>query len=355
LAKLREELQDLPDFETERDELADAYEEYQTAEFRVQEHSDVPDELEEKRDELAEEQSALEEIESELAAFEGLDEELKVVEETLEETEPAYQTFIQHEQQAAQVEERREAVEELEGELEELEGQLEEMQDDLDAAKSSFDADRFDALDSEIEKLKGEIQRAKGTLDEKQATLEETREEIERLETKLEDRQEKLQQLKELKADQQFAEWVRENVRNAGPKMREIITDRIGGRANELFRSIRGVGAETLEWTSDYEIVVHDADVRKSFSTLSGGEKMAAALAVRLAILEQLASVGIAFLDEPTANLDRQKKRNLVTQLKQLDSFDQLTVISHDETFDSMTDYTITVTKDQQTSAVTVN
>jgi exonuclease SbcC len=88
---------------------------------------------------------------------------------------------------------------------------------------------------------------------------------------------------------------------------------------------------------------------------LSGGEKMAAALAVRLAILEQLASVGVAFLDEPTANLDREKKRNLVSQLKQLDSFEQLTVISHDETFDSMTDYTISVTKDRQTSEVIVN
>ena len=64
--------------------------------------------------------------------------------------------------------------------------------------------------------------------------------------------------------------------------MREIITDRIGARANELFRTIRGASAETLDWTSDYEIVVHDADVKKSFSTLSGGEKMAAALAVGL-------------------------------------------------------------------------
>jgi len=200
-----------------------------------------------------------------------------------------------------------------------------------------------------------EIGIGQGTLSEKQEKLKEARAEVTRLETKLDERQEKLQQLKRLKADQEFATWVRENVREAGPKMREIITGRIGARANELFRSIRGTSAETLEWTSDYEIVVHDADVRKSFTTLSGGEKMAAALAVRLAILEQLASVGIAFLDEPTANLDRQKKRNLVTQLKRLDSFEQLTVISHDQTFESMTDYTLSVTKERQASEVSVN
>jgi exonuclease SbcC len=311
--------------------------------------------LEGKRAELEEEQSGLAEMEDELEAFAGLDEELTEVKETLEETESAYQTYIKHEQQASQVEDRQERVEDLKSELSDLETDLDETEVELEETKVSFDEERFETLESEIDDLKGEIQRAKGTLDQKKENLQEAREEIKRLETKLEERQEKLRQVKELKADQQFADWVRENVREAGPKMREIITDRIGSRANELFRSIRGASAETLEWTSDYEIVVHDANVRKTFSTLSGGEKMAAALAVRLAILEQLASVGIAFLDEPTANLDRQKKRNLVTQLKQLDSFEQLTVISHDQTFDSMTDYTITIEKDRQTSEVSVN
>lgn len=355
LADLEDELAALPDLEAERDDLEEAYNEYQTAEFRVDDHADVPEKLDEKRVELEEEQSALAEIEDELEQFEGLDEELAEVKETLEETESAYQTYMQYKQQASQVEERRERVEDLESELADLEAELEETEAELEETTASFDEARFEALESDIEDLKEELAGDRRSLEHKEESLEEVRETIAELEAKVEERQEKLQQLKDLKADQQFAEWVRENVREAGPKMREIITDRIGSRANELFRSIRGASAETLEWTSDYEIVVHDADVQKSFSTLSGGEKMAAALAVRLAILEQLASVGVAFLDEPTANLDRQKKRNLVTQLKQLDSFEQLTVISHDQTFDSMTDYTITIEKDRQTSEVSVN
>ncbi len=355
LADLEDELAYLPNLEAERDDLEEAYDGYQTAEFRAEELADVPNELEAKRAELEEEQLALTEIEDELEAFDSLDEELTEVKETLGGTESAHQTYIKHQQQASQVEERQERVENLESELADLKADIEETEADLKETKASFDGNRFETLVSEVEDIKEELAGDRRSLDHKRENLEEVRETIEELESKLEERQEKLQQVKELKADQQFADWVRENVREAGPKMREIITDRIGQRANELFRSIRGASAETLEWTSDYEIVVHDANVRKSFSTLSGGEKMAAALAVRLAILEQLASVGIAFLDEPTANLDRQKKRNLVTQLKQLDSFDQLTVISHDETFDSMTDYTVTVTKDQQTSEVSVN
>lgn len=355
LEELAQKLEELPSLKAERDGLKDAYEAYQTAEFQVKTNAEVPEKLEKKRAELKREQSALADIQDKLDDFEGLDAKLTEVKETIEATEPAHQTYIQNTQQASQLAERKQAVDQLESERAEIETTLTEVEAELETLVDSFDQERLEALEKEIDELQDEIGLAKGTLSEKQEKLKEARAEVTRLETKLDERQEKLQQLKRLKADQEFATWVRENVREAGPKMREIITGRIGARANELFRSIRGTSAETLEWTSDYEIVVHDADVRKSFTTLSGGEKMAAALAVRLAILEQLASVGIAFLDEPTANLDRQKKRNLVTQLKRLDSFEQLTVISHDQTFESMTDYTLSVTKERQASEVSVN
>jgi len=41
-----------------------------------------------------------------------------------------------------------------------------------------------------------------------------------------------------------------------------------------------------------------------------------------------------------------------VSQLNTLDTFEQLTVISHDATFDSMTDYSITIEKPDQSSEV---
>jgi exonuclease SbcC len=81
---------------------------------------------------------------------------------------------------------------------------------------------------------------------------------------------------------------------------------------------------------------------------------MAAALSVRLAILERLASVGAAFLDEPTANLDAEKRRNLVRQLESLDAFRQLVVVSHDRTFESMTERTVRLETDDDAAATRV-
>jgi exonuclease SbcC len=55
----------------------------------------------------------------------------------------------------------------------------------------------------------------------------------------------------------------------------------------------------------------------------------------------------IVFLDEPTMNLDEEKKQNLVAQLRDLSGFSQIFVISHDETFESMTEHVITLEKRQ--------
>ena len=349
---LEAEVADLAELRETRAELADARETYVQAKTRVEDTADAEAELETVQEALADERDALADLEDELGAYEGLDRQLAEVRETLRETESDHETFVQHRQQAAQVEERKGTVEELEADLEAAEASRDKHAAALSATREEFDPGEYAELDDRIAELTEEVGGYRQRKEAREADHEEATAVVERLEAKLAERSEKVERLKELAADHRFATWVRENVRAAGPKMREVITSRIGERANQLFRTIRGRAAETLEWTSDYEIVVVDAAVRKSFDTLSGGEKMAAALAVRLAILEQLSSIGIAFLDEPTANLDAQKKANLVEQLNRLDAFDQLAVISHDAAFETMTDYAVTVTKERQTTEV---
>jgi exonuclease SbcC len=65
---------------------------------------------------------------------------------------------------------------------------------------------------------------------------------------------------------------------------------------------------------------------------------MAAALAVRLAILKQLSDIRIAFFDEPTTNMDAERRENFAQEISRIKHFDQLFVISHDETFDNYVD-----------------
>lgn len=350
--KLSEEIEKIPQLKEERDSLKEVKDAYQRAEIQVEEYADAPSKLVGIEKSINSVETEISRLDEEMDAFGDVEDEIEITKEKISENEDDYQQFERNRQAADQLESRTETVEDIEEQLTELRGQLDQLTDDRESEKEVFDEEEFESLSDDIDDFNGHINTLKGRRSAKEEELEGVAANVGELEEKLTEREEKVESLRELAANQKFATWLRENVRAAGPKMRDIITDRIGKRADTLFRSIRGRKAEQLEWTSDYDIVVVDADVRKSFSTLSGGEKMAAALAVRLAILEQISRLDIAFLDEPTANLDKDKKANLVAQLNGLDAFEQLAVISHDSTFDSMTDYSITIEKPNQTSEV---
>ena len=104
--------------------------------------------------------------------------------------------------------------------------------------------------------------------------------------------------------------------------------------ASELLCEILDDYSLSLQWQEDYEIAVHAAGYKRTFQELSGGEQVAAALAVRLAMIKELLHFDLAFLDEPTQNLDGQKRENLAAQVRDLRGFTQLFVISHDDTFE---------------------
>ncbi|MCK5626286.1 AAA family ATPase, partial [Candidatus Bathyarchaeota archaeon] len=70
-------------------------------------------------------------------------------------------------------------------------------------------------------------------------------------------------------------------------------------------------------------------------NSLSGGETTCAALALRLAINSSLTKNQLLLLDEPTIHLDesyRAKLRNFLGDHR----FEQLIVVTHDNTFDSL-------------------
>ena len=77
----------------------------------------------------------------------------------------------------------------------------------------------------------------------------------------------------------------------------------------------------------------------------AGGEQMAAALSVRLALLREMSSIDIAFFDEPTTNLDEARRESLAQQILDVKGFKQLFVISHDDTFEQATENLIRVGK----------
>jgi len=149
-----------------------------------------------------------------------------------------------------------------------------------------------------------------------------------------------------------FVNFIRETFRSAGPLVGTEMIGSIGRLASDIYCDIMSDHSHQLSWTKDYEIRVNAPDGDRTFKALSGGEQMSAALAVRFAMLKHLARSDIVFLDEPTANLDEERKTNLAQQITKVTGFKQMFIITHDDTFSQDYEYVIRVRKVRGVSEV---
>ena len=74
---------------------------------------------------------------------------------------------------------------------------------------------------------------------------------------------------------------------------------------------------------------------------------MAAALSIRLVILKTLTNAEFAFFNEPTSNLDPTACVNLGKYINNIKGFNQLFIISHNDSFKRHSDYVIKFSKDK--------
>ncbi len=144
-----------------------------------------------------------------------------------------------------------------------------------------------------------------------------------------------------------FIEYSRKIIKEAGPLVTRRLLREISATANRVFGEIMGDRSATLTWKEDFDISVRVGPHERHFSQLSGGEQMSAALAVRMALLRRLSRANLAIFDEPTQNMDEERRVNLAGQIRRVTGFDQLIVISHDDTFEEGLDAVIHVRKER--------
>ena len=144
-------------------------------------------------------------------------------------------------------------------------------------------------------------------------------------------------------------EQIQENVYNrdgpVGKSLRswslEIISQKASEYLEKLNTKIQRISLS--EKTRDVDISCYSRNTTLDLESLSGGEQVSVALALRLGMSHLLGASNLNFmiLDEPTANLDNERKKSLVnvlsqlTNLKEDDSSMQFIIITHDaEIFD---------------------
>lgn len=146
------------------------------------------------------------------------------------------------------------------------------------------------------------------------------------------------------RGDAAFSTGIHQHVvRELARRVGSSIVAALSSFAADLYTRIAPEQDLALHWDPDtYAVELRGAQGTVRGRELSGGQLMGVSLAVKLALIKWYSQCRIGFLDEPTTHLDRETRRHLadvVQQLEQLTTdgdpwFDQLFVISHEESFE---------------------
>lgn len=348
LERLRAEqadLSDAPAREAEADsklsELGDPRREYTQQEAIATQEPHAREALHTASQLVARAEEALAALEAQLAPYAGLDERIAQLNRQAEQSRAGYQTYLAHEQMAGKAPERQNAYDAALQAERQAHRHFARIDESYTAKAASYDPQALEAAKQYEQHLQDERS-------DLRAHLYTLREKIAEKEQQIAQAQEKLAalaaaraELAELGETREMLQQFRETIRDAGPHVMKELLKQISKGANRIFGDILGDRSVELSWEDDYEIVLRTRGQERSFAQLSGGEQMSAALAVRLALLKTLAKLDVAFFDEPTQNMDETRRVNLAEQIRRVRGFNQLIVISHDDTFEQSLDSVI--------------
>lgn len=284
-------------------------------------------------------------LERELAEWQSLDSELAHTSALVAQSRGDYDTYISNQDAAAALPSLQPEMESLVREIATVKKEREKLTAEQTAAAANYsteDHNRARVTLEELIKRAAQLESEKKYTDERVAKLRDQLESLEEVRRRQADKIARRDRLGEL---EELSEFIRECLRKAGPYITEAYLHTISLEANQLYREISGNSIVSLRWGSDYEVFLEEEGRDRPFNNLSGGEQMAAALSVRLALLKEFSELRFAFFDEPTTNMDEERRRNLAQQIGRIKDFEQLFVVSHDDSFEGFTDQIIQLKK----------
>ena len=291
-------------------------------------------------------EATLAEVTQQLADFANVDIELSQQQQLRQDYQPGYLTYVQNEKDAQKLEQLSTDLAVAAQAVAALKEQQAAVTDELSQVAVNFDPIVLQRLEKQYGEVKSQCDRITGSLPQQRKLQSELTSQLEVLQQVLEKRDQAQRDLKQKERIKRFINFARKAYKEAGPRITERYVQGISQEADRLFRELLNRPNVALEWTRDYEIRVQEGGNMRRFINLSGGEQMCAALAVRLALLKVLADIDIAFFDEPTTNMDRPRRESLAESIARLKTFKQLFVISHDDTFEKVTENVIVVERE---------
>ena len=154
-----------------------------------------------------------------------------------------------------------------------------------------------------------------------------------------------IQEKERLEKVAEATDFIRETLKKSAPLVARNYVYHVSLEANQMFREISGNAERTLKWTEDYGIILEEFGHERPFVNLSGGEQMAAAFRSTRSfetIIRCAARIFRRTDDQYGCGAPRTSRRTNQPHHRKT-NFDQLFVISHDDTFEGYADNVISV------------
>lgn len=201
----------------------------------------------------------------------------------------------------------------------------------------SIELEKIQKKDEEITSDIEEIREKLGAVNSEVETLKKKLDEVKKYEDLLKN---KRKYLEKLNMKLELTKIFREKIKSMGKEVSKNMLKEIEILATENFRKITGRG-EKIVWSNEDKnkyVVFLDGDRGElKFEQLSGGEQVAVAISIRGAMSELFTESKFSIFDEPTNNLDTERRRSLADSIGEiLKNLEQSIIVTHDDTFREM-------------------
>lgn len=265
--------------------------------------------------------------------FDGLDEKIASLQEKIIKLEPEHNKYLQAIPLALKINEYAQECKKLEESIASVNSALNEHSCKQETLLSEFSESLLNDTASQLEELGKTMSSKAEAVKGKNKNMGKLAHEIEGMEIEILKIKEIEKKMENEKQFLSFSNFIRDTIKNSSEYIVNEFIGEISQEASDIYCEIMDDYTCGLKWQNDYDIEIESAGEIKSFRQLSGGERMGAALSVRLALLKALSNCDFVFLDEPTQNMDEIRREKLSQEIMKIHGFQQIFVISHDDTF----------------------
>ena len=195
-------------------------------------------------------------------------------------------------------------------------------------------------LKEKYDTIKEELNEINKKLGSSQEKIENYKKILEKISSQEERQKKLLIEFKKLENKFNKASLIRNEVGQMGRAISKYMLSGISNIASVNFNKITG-RTERIEWSNEekdkYAVYLVGQERKIAFEQLSGGEQVSVAIAIRGTMTEYFTNSKFMILDEPTNNLDTERKKLLAEYMGEiLNNLEQSIIVTHDDTFREM-------------------